>query len=209
MGKDNSVIKAVIFDIGNVLVFYNHHIAAKKMSKIIKVRESKIFDILHGEKVKKISRMRDLGYSSRKYWAESAKHLKIRKIPYKEFDKLWNTIFRPNQKLFNLLKKLKRKYNLASISNTPLTHKKYFLKKYKIRKLLNPTIFSCDLKILKPDKRIYFFVLKKLKIKPKEAIFIDDKLENVKGARKIGINAIHFKNNSQLSKELKKFGIIY
>lgn len=208
MERNNSAIKAVIFDIGNVLVFYNHHTAAKKMSKLINISESKIFDVLHG-KYDEFPKAADLGASSDKYWEIAAKILKIKKISSAEFDRLWNTIFWPNERIFPLLKKLRRKYILATISNLGVGHKKYLLKKYNLKKLFDRMFLSCDLKMRKPYPEIYHFVIKKLKIMPHEAIYIDDKLENVKGARKIGIHAIHFKNNQQLSKKLKKFGIKY
>lgn len=38
-------------------------------------------------------------------------------------------------------------------------------------------------------------------------VFTDDKLENVEGARKAGLTAIHFKNPEQLRTELKELGV--
>jgi FMN phosphatase YigB (HAD superfamily) len=51
--------------------------------------------------------------------------------------------------------------------------------------------------ILKPNKEIYKLALKRFGYlnKPKQTIFIDDKLENVKSAEKAGINGIKYNNN--------------
>jgi FMN phosphatase YigB (HAD superfamily) len=40
-----------------------------------------------------------------------------------------------------------------------------------------------------------------------ECIFVDDRAENVEGARKAGMNAIQFQNVEQISAELKIFGV--
>lgn len=48
-------------------------------------------------------------------------------------------------------------------------------------------------------------VLQKIKAQPSKCIFIDDSERNIQAAQKIGINAILFKDNSQLFSELRKY----
>lgn len=69
-------------------------------------------------------------------------------------------------------------------------------------KVFDVTIFSCVVGIRKPERGIYQIALNGLSMQPKEAIFIDDKEENVKGAGEIGINTILFKSPEELKKEL-------
>jgi len=66
-------------------------------------------------------------------------------------------------------------------------------------------VISCDDKIRKPEPESYFLSLNKIGVKPEEALFIDDKPENLDAAEKLGINTLIFKNNKQFFKELKKF----
>ena len=54
---------------------------------------------------------------------------------------------------------------------------------------------SADLHIIKPDERIYRYLLERYGLNPGETLFIDDRLENVEGARKVGIQAEVFQNN--------------
>ncbi len=200
-------IKALIFDVGGVVIFYDHMIAAKKMSKVINVSPKRIFKVLSG-RWNKHTVASDLGEPSRKYWKIVAKILEVKKIPYKNFDNLWNTIFWPNKRIFPLLIKLRKEgYKIACISNTNFTHIRYILKKYNLRKFFDVLVFSCDVKTRKPHPKIYKIALKRLNIKPEEAIFIDDKHENVHGAEKLGINGIIFKSNKQTVKDLAKLGV--
>jgi len=66
----------------------------------------------------------------------------------------------------------------------------------------NHHTWSCELGMVKPDPRIYLHTCEKLGVAPDEAIFLDDKPENIEAAAKVGIHAILFKNVEQLRKDL-------
>lgn len=55
---------------------------------------------------------------------------------------------------------------------------------------------SYELGLLKPDIKIYQQVLKMLGVLPEEAIFVDDKPQNVEAAQSIGIHGIVFNQNT-------------
>lgn len=56
----------------------------------------------------------------------------------------------------------------------------------------------------KPSPEVYRFVLKELGVKPEEAVLVDDKQENVDGARAVGMRAICFQDAVQLRHDLDK-----
>ena len=49
--------------------------------------------------------------------------------------------------------------------------------------------FSYELGVLKPEREIYEYALRGLGVAPAEALFLDDRPENVEGARAIGLHA--------------------
>ena len=59
----------------------------------------------------------------------------------------------------------------------------------------------------KKYSKSYVEILKIIKLKPEEVIFIDNKEKYIQLAREQNMNAIHYKNNLQLKKELLKFGL--
>ena len=63
---------------------------------------------------------------------------------------------------------------------------------------------SYELGLLKPDVEIYKQILKLLKAKPEEVIFIDDKLKNVEAAKSICINGIVF-NKDTIAEDVRRF----
>ena len=69
-------------------------------------------------------------------------------------------------------------------------------------------VFSHQVGIIKPDPKIYKLTLKKLQLEPKETVFIDDKIENVIAANKLGMKGLLFKNALKLQKDLIKLKVL-
>ena len=61
-------------------------------------------------------------------------------------------------------------------------------------------LFSCHVKVTKPDLRIFGLLCEKYGLVPSECVFIDDTLKNVAAAEKFGMHGIHF--TGQSTKEL-------
>ena len=106
--------------------------------------------------------------------------------------------------MFELIKSLKENgypviYGLTNWSNEtfPMVQKVY-----KIFSLINNIVCSGDEKLLKPDPAIYKTLLDRYNLKAEESVFIDDNINNVKGAIDMGMKSIRFVNAEQLSKEL-------
>ena len=55
----------------------------------------------------------------------------------------------------------------------------------------------------KPDLSFYYYVLKEIELAPEEAVFVDDKMENVLAARSLGINGIVFEDNFAVIRALR------
>jgi HAD superfamily hydrolase (TIGR01509 family) len=58
---------------------------------------------------------------------------------------------------------------------------------------------------MKPKAQIYLLALEQLGVSPNEALFVDDFIENVEGARAVGMSAIHFKEPEQALQQIKEF----
>ena len=65
-------------------------------------------------------------------------------------------------------------------------------------------IFSCNVKLIKPDRRIYEKLITQYSLIPENCIFIDDNADNIKAANKLGINAIRFTDYNSVHAELDK-----
>ena len=63
--------------------------------------------------------------------------------------------------------------------------------------------FSCEVGVNKPDSVIYDYCLGKIGVPSHECLFVDDSIANVDGAKRAGLNAVHFKSYSQFAEELE------
>jgi putative hydrolase of the HAD superfamily len=63
-------------------------------------------------------------------------------------------------------------------------------------------IFSCDLKLIKPEPEIYQRVLEALGVPPQRAFFIDDIPVNIEAARQAGIGGMVYRSFDELSDRL-------
>lgn len=62
--------------------------------------------------------------------------------------------------------------------------------------------FSYEVKSVKPEAEIYRHALRGLGVGPAEALFLDDRIENVEGAAALGIHAVLFESAEQFAREV-------
>ncbi len=199
------MIRAVIFDLGNVLVNFDAKRAAKRFAKACGIPVWRVWVHFFTSSVEKSYTCGKI--SSREFFEHSKQALGFPK-DFQTFKKIWNGIFWENRGMLRIMTKLRPHYRLYLISNTNEMHFSFIKKKYKkLIRLFHQTFPSNEVGFRKPDPEIYRAVLKKIKLKPETTVFIDDMPSFVSGARKVGMNAIRFKNPKQMIQELRKFKI--
>ncbi|MDD6762507.1 MAG: HAD-IA family hydrolase [Clostridiales bacterium] len=65
-------------------------------------------------------------------------------------------------------------------------------------------IFSCNVKLIKPDHRIYERLMEEYGLTPSECVFIDDNAANIAAAGELGISTVLYKDYEQAYNELNK-----
>ncbi|MCY7328876.1 MAG: HAD-IA family hydrolase, partial [Saprospiraceae bacterium] len=65
--------------------------------------------------------------------------------------------------------------------------------------------FSHLIRLRKPDREIYDYVLADAELLPEETVFFDDMLINVEGARQVGIQAIWHEPGSDILERMRAF----
>ena len=198
-------MKAVIFDLGNVLIHFDAQRAARRFAREAEVREEKVWKHFFTSKTEKAYTRGEI--TTREFYRH-AKRAFSSTIGFQTFSGLWNDIFWENKGIHPILKRLGRRYPLYLISNTNALHFNYVRRRFpKIFGHFKRTFPSHLVGMRKPDPRIYWRVLRTVKIRPEEAVFIDDMPLFVEAARKIGIKGIRFRSNAQLRRELRRLGI--
>lgn len=105
-----------------------------------------------------------------------------------------------------LLKELHGRYKIGILSNRG-SFEKQKKSALAIYHFVEAVSLSGETGFAKPQKESYEDILLKLDLSPAETVFIDDLQENVEGALRVGIWAIHYRDPSQLRKELQANGV--
>ena len=90
----------------------------------------------------------------------------------------------------NFIEKAKNKYKLAIISNDSSRWSQYIRNKFDLNKYFDVISISGDLKIQKPDVRIFLLTTEKLGLNAEDCIYIDDREGNLEAAKKLGMKPV-------------------
>jgi putative hydrolase of the HAD superfamily len=102
-------------------------------------------------------------------------------------------------------------YTLGILSNMPHDFLAWARKTLPVFSLPQVGLFSCEVNLVKPEQAIYQKLLSMLSAEgvafAGEVVFFDDKIENIKGAESVGINALLWKDAESARRELFSLGV--
>jgi len=203
-----SEIKAIIFDLGNVLVDFNHAIAAQRISRFTEKSPQEIFNLFFDSPLTGL--FEEGKISPEEFFLRIKKMLNL-KLKFNEFVPIWNEIFfltEKNHQVYNLAKTLKNRYKLALLSNINILHFEYLVKNFPVFDVFHNIITSFESGFQKPHPLIYKKTLQALKVACAcDVFYTDDRQELVDKARELGLRCAVFKDPVQLKHDLEEAGI--
>lgn len=101
-----------------------------------------------------------------------------------------------------------RLYRLYALTNWQASLFEIALVRYNFLHWFDGRVVSGEEKTRKPFPEFYQRLLDRYSLDPTEALFIDDNHRNVLAAEKMGIRSIHFHSPAQLKEELQRSGIL-
>jgi putative hydrolase of the HAD superfamily len=94
----------------------------------------------------------------------------------------------------------------ALLSNMPTDLMTHVLTNLPWMQHFSVRTFSAEVRLIKPDPAIYRQTLEGLGVAAPEAVFVDDRENNIQAARALGMHAIQFHSTGQLRRDLEKLG---
>lgn len=188
-----SEIDTIIFDLGEVIVDLDVKAVMDEFSRLMEgkdrdfreliVESSYLFDY-------EVGRMTDEAFV-----AEVNRFFGSR-IAHDEFKFAWNLMIKGiSEKRLDLMQRLKKTHKVLILSNTNAMHESYFdqqvqnLTGKQMKDYAHTAYYSHLIGYRKPNADIYQYIIKEQSLTPEKALFLDDKLENVIAARKVGLLA--------------------
>lgn len=196
-------INAIIFDLGGVLLDINYWLTIEAFNNLgcsdfesiyTQQKQSQLFDDFETGKV-----------SSETFRKSLQKQMEF-SISNVEFDNAWNKMLLqlPEQRI-ELLEKLNKKFSLFLLSNTNEIHIKAFKKIIsssigyeRFENCFKKVYFSSEIGNRKPNASCFEMVLSENKLSAAKTLFIDDSIQHVEGAYKIGIKTLLIESGEEL-----------
>lgn len=129
------------------------------------------------------------------------------RISDEQFSSGWNAIFEAELPGgFELFRALSARIPTYAFSNSNVTHQRFWESKYATTLGLFRRVFvSCDLGMRKPEEAAYRHVADAIGFSPEQVLFFDDTRENVHGARRAGMPAVHVGSIADIQENVARF----
>jgi putative hydrolase of the HAD superfamily len=204
MPDEKPPVKAVFFDIGNVLLRFSSRAVLKKIAWEVRGCPVKLAKYLwHSDIGERIERGEVDG---QQLYELFRKELGYKGTPA-QFRLLWCDHFTLDRGSYALLKRTAKSLPTYLLSNTNALHIDFIRERYEFPSLVRGAILSHELGLRKPDPAIYRAALKLSGTKPEETVFVDDLKPNVDSAHRLGMIAIRFKSSEDLRRRFETLGI--
>lgn len=201
----NNEIKAVVFDIGGVLIRTEDRSHRNNLEDRLGLDrgEAEIL-IFNGE----MGRKAQIGeISSAELYASVQSHLDLDNAGIKRFKNEFWAGDRLDSKLVEFIRQLKQKYTVCVISNFMDALPNMLKTDYPAADAFHFTVVSAHVGVMKPAPEIFEYTLRLLNLRPEETVFIDDFQQNIEGCQAVGMHGIHFSPNIDLKAKLEELGV--
>lgn len=198
-------IHAVIFDIGMVLLKFDFNRTMERLKRKCRTPSSQIEKVFWDTGLCQSYEMGKI--STDDFALGISQALGFEGSP-EEVIEAWSDIFSPNPPMIERARAWKRQgIPIYYLSNTCESHVNVFTKQYDIFQIFDGGIFSHLEGCVKPHATIYQTILNRYGLAPEKTLFLDDLAENVAAARKLGMQAIRYEDESRLEKALATYAV--
>jgi FMN phosphatase YigB (HAD superfamily) len=197
---------AVICDLGNVLINFDHRIAVKKILDYTPKQEEDIYNLFFDSGLTEA--YEEGRISSDEFFHRVKEFLKL-DMDYTGFLPIWNDIFFEtplNLKMQGLLRRVKSRYKLIMISNLNKSHFECLKGRLKILSEFDKLVLSYEVGCRKPRDEIYKKALELADTTPSKAFYIDDRKDLIEAASQLGIKGIVFDGGEAFERIVKELG---
>ncbi|MDD4761566.1 MAG: HAD-IA family hydrolase, partial [Candidatus Pacebacteria bacterium] len=144
------------------------------------------------------------------FWNKIIRHFNLKidsKINPAALSKAYLKSYRLYPEIIDAIKKIKKNHQTALLSNLTPEMRNFIKSKHSPEQYFDFQIYSCDSSVssVKPFKKIFKILIKKINCHPSECLFIDDSLDNISSASRLGFKVILFKNTKEFLKDISGF----
>ena len=197
-------IKAFIFDCGGVLLRNADLSPYQVWEQRLGLDSGKLENIIWNGEAWKQAEVGQL--TDAEFWACVGEQLGLRDPAQVQAlrQDLWST-WRVDEQVLAMVDRARAHCTVAILSNASDNLEEMLTERYQVADRFHLILNSARLGIAKPDPAIYEEALRQLGIKAGEAVFIDDRAENVAAAAALGMHVVWFVHPGELERQLRVY----
>jgi HAD superfamily hydrolase (TIGR01509 family) len=199
------MIRTIYFDFGNVLAFFDHLRAIKKLLRFTDLPAAELTLVLYGGALEDDFEQGRL--TSEQYFAAVQADGRLR-CSHDEFVAAFVDIFWENEPVTALVPRLKKHHRLVLASNTNAAHFTQYRRQFAhVLDHFDHFVVSHEVGARKPHRAFYEHCQRYAGCEPRECIFIDDLPSNVAAAEAFGWKGVVLDDPDALAGELRRLGV--
>jgi len=195
------LIKAVIFDMGGVLLRTIDPSPREALARDYGVTTKELFNIIFTSDSSQKAESGNL--SEEDHWNWAFETLGVKVEDRASFLSQWWAGDRMDYELLAFINNLRPAYKTGLLSNAWLSTRDNIAKHWGgLEQYFDVAVFSAEVKMRKPAPEFFHWLLDRLQVKPQEAIFVDDYGVNIEAAKALGMVAIKFCSADQAKQDI-------
>lgn len=198
-------VDLVALDLGNVLSLVDESVGARELARLSGRREQAVFAAVFAPGMKAPLETGRQTFDD--FAAGCGERLGVT-IPAARFRAIYESVLTPNLAIFPLVERLMAHYRVGLCSNTSAVHWELERRRLPFAGRLGPVIVSYEAGVMKPDAAIFDAVVSAAGVTARRVLFVDDRPENVDGAKRAGLQAVQFTGVARLERDLKDLGVL-
>ena len=196
-------VSAIVLDLGNVVLHYDHGRSVKRIAQMVGRSEEEVESFVFGDLKNDFNRGK---ISAKEFYCRVRDRFDL-PICLDAFTQVWSDIFWENPDVVELLPALSKKYPLYLLTNTDILHFKYILDNFDVIPRFRNVFASYQMGAAKPDREIFLRALQAIAQPASQVLYVDDEPAFVAAARDRGMQAIRYSPGIELRTELRAFNI--
>lgn len=200
-------IEFVYFDLGCVLLFFDHEIACRQMADVAGLETAVVRRVVFESGLEDQYERGEI--STEQFYQEFCRRTQT-SAPREALLEAASNIFTVNEPSVELAHRLHQSGRpLGGLSNTCEAHWDFVTSRWPfLTGWFRHWILSYEVGSMKPDAAIYAAAAARAGVEPEGVFFVDDRPDNVEGARRAGFDAVQYLSGQQLLRDLQERGLL-
>ncbi len=194
-------LKAVIFDLGGVLVRTLDPQPRQRLAARLGISPGELSQLVFDSET---ARLATLGaITTEEHWQAVREALGLSPDEFTTVPREFWDGDRLDLALVDFLRALRQRYRTALLSNAWDDLRRVMEEHWRITDAFDEIVISAEVGLAKPDVRVFTLTLARLGVLPAEAVFVDDFPENIQAASRVGLQTILFQSPEQALDDLR------